>query len=55
VWVEKLVLFWAVFGTAGSKNCLNFKQRGTSGDWLSDNLTLKEEIEYKRTMGYINP
>lgn len=42
-----------VFGTAGSRRCKDFTQRSTSGDWLYDHATWKEELDYKKAMGYI--
>lgn len=29
-----------------------YTRRGSSGNWIQDRLTWKEEMEYKRAMGY---
>jgi hypothetical protein len=44
-----------VFGTKGSKKRPDFVRRGSSGNWLSDSLTSREETEYKVSMGYTLP
>jgi hypothetical protein len=44
-----------VFGTKGSKKRPDFVRRGSSGNWLSDSLTSREEMEYKVSMGYTLP
>ena len=41
-----------VFSTTGkSKPC--YKRRGSSGNWLEDRVTWKEEWFYKKAMGYV--
>ena len=40
-----------VFQCAGSKK-RDFSRRGSSGNWTEDQLTWKEELSFKRRMGY---
>lgn len=35
----------------GKKKDLN--RRGSSGNWIEDRVTWKEEMAYKRAMGYL--
>ncbi|GAQ81370.1 hypothetical protein KFL_000780320 [Klebsormidium nitens] len=42
-----------VFGTKGSKKKKDFGRRSSSGNWLEDRLTWKEELQYKKGMGYL--
>ncbi|KAH7332267.1 hypothetical protein KP509_20G079100 [Ceratopteris richardii] len=50
---EKTCSLAEIFGTTGSRRRRNFMQRSTSGDWLEDHATWKEQLEYKKAMGYI--
>eukprot|EP00850_Spirogloea_muscicola_P014349 SM000102S09207 [mRNA] locus=s102:208172:209019:- [translate_table: standard] len=43
-----------VFGVRGSKKRGDFARRSSSGDWLADRLTWREELHYKRDMGYLD-
>jgi hypothetical protein len=40
----------AVFATRASSK----SRRSSSGNWFHDRLTWKEEVSYKREMGFIN-
>ena len=40
-----------VFQCAGNKK-RDFSRRGSSGNWTEDQLTWKEEMSFKRRMGY---
>lgn len=31
----------------------NFRKRTSSGNWLDDRVTWKEEMAYKKAMGYL--
>ncbi|KAI5062284.1 hypothetical protein GOP47_0022823 [Adiantum capillus-veneris] len=42
-----------IFGTTGSRRRKDFTKRSASGDWLDDNVTWKEELDYKNAMGYM--
>ena len=38
---------------AGKKGDQSFNRRGSSGNWIQDRISWKEELNYKRAMGYI--
>ncbi|KAH7434775.1 hypothetical protein KP509_06G034000 [Ceratopteris richardii] len=50
---EKTCNLSQIFGTTGSRRCYNFTQRSTSGDWFEDHATWKEQVDYKKAMGYM--
>ena len=35
------------------KKAATFSRRGSSGNWIQDRISWKEELQYKRAMGYI--
>lgn len=37
----------------GKPSSSDFSRRSSSGNWAADQATLKEELQYKRTMGFL--
>jgi len=42
-----------VFGSCRKPGKQNFDRRSSSGNWIEDRVTWKEEVGYKKAMGYI--
>ncbi|KDD73624.1 hypothetical protein H632_c1989p1 [Helicosporidium sp. ATCC 50920] len=42
-----------VFAHPGKPSSSDFSRRSSSGNWAADQATLKEELQYKRTMGFL--
>lgn len=38
---------------ASNEKTTDFNRRSSSGNWLEDRVTWKEEMSYKKAMGYI--